>query len=352
MSFFWSQWEGEFWTADTVNWLRDDWGVALLRAAMGVELGGYLSNPELHKSMVTTVVDAAIAAGVYVIIDWHDHNADQHVSQSDGFFSEMAQMYGGVPNVLFETFNEPIGQSWAGVIKPYHEQIVSTIRRFSNNIVILGTPFYSQRVDEASSNPVSGINLAYTIHFYAAASGHGSQLRNRVSTALANGVAVFSTEWGTCQEWGSGNLDFTSAQTWLDFFATHHISDANWAVSDKDETCSALRPGTGIGSWTAADLTASGTWVRNSLRINAGFDTQEPTTTQGSDGSGGNSDGICSNTGENCQSTKCCNDPSLTCHEKNQWWASCKSACTPGSIDPTDPPQFQTPWSCSVLSGR
>lgn len=61
--------------------------------------------------------------------------------------------------------------------------------------------------------------------------------------------------------------------------------------------------------------------------------------------------GTCSNKGENCLSTQCCNDPSLTCYEKNQWWASCKPLCTPGSIDPTDQPQWQTPWTCTPLSG-
>jgi len=344
MSFFWSQWMGQFWTADTVRWLRDDWRVTVVRAAMGVELGGYLENPESSKAMVTTVVDAAIAAGIYVIIDWHDHNAEQHADSADAFFEEMARQYSGVPNVLFETFNEPIGQSWAQEIKPYHERMVSTIRRFSDNLIILGTPFYSQRVDEASSNPVSGSNLAYTIHFYAAASGHGSQLRSRVSTALSNGVALFATEWGTCQEWGDGNLDFEDAQTWLDLFATHHISDANWAVSDKDESCSALLPGAAISGWSAQQLTASGTWVRDSIRIDAGVVTQTPTTSQGSDG------GTCSNSGDSCQESKCCVDTSLTCYEKNQYWAGCKSSCTPGSIDPTDPAQWQTPWTCAVLS--
>merc|ERR1712176_1258672 len=203
MSFFWSQWMSKYWNVDTVHWLKDDWNVTLVRAAMGVEPDGYLDHSAREKARVEVVVDAAIEAGIYVIIDWHDHNAEQHTSQADDFFAEMAQAYGGYPNVLFETFNEPIWQSWTDVIKPYHEQIVSTIRSFSNNLVILGTPFYSQRVDEASLNPVVGDNLAYTIHFYAAADAHGTELRRRVTTALDNGVAVFGTEWGTCQEWGS-----------------------------------------------------------------------------------------------------------------------------------------------------
>jgi len=256
----------------------------------------------------------------------------------------MAQTYAAVPNVLYETFNEPIGQSWTQVIKPYHEQIVSTIRRFTTNIVILGTPFYSQRVDEASQNPVAGSNLAYTIHFYAAAAAHGSELRNRVSTALSNGVAVFGTEWGLCEAWGNGNLDYSAAQTWLDFFQQHHIADANWAVSDKDESCSALIPFASVSNWGSSSLTASGTWVRNSLRASAGLDNSDPVTTTGSD-----SDGSCSSASTNCMTTRCCNDPFLTCYEKNAQWASCRSTCTPG-IDPTEAPEHQTPWTCAPVT--
>ena len=36
----------------------------------------------------------------------------------------------------------------------------------------------------------------------------------------------------------------------LDFFGRLNISDANWAVSDKQEACSALLPGaSGEGGW-------------------------------------------------------------------------------------------------------
>jgi len=343
MSFFWSQWQGHYWTADTVRWLRDDWHVSVVRAAMGVELGGYLANPSVEKAKVEAIVDSAIDVGIYVIIDWHDHHADEHSAEADVFFAEMAQKYGHFPNVLFEPFNEPIGQSWQGLIKPYHEKIVSTIRLHTNNIIVLGTPFYSQYVDEASLNPVSGVNLAYTIHFYAAAAGHRAQLRSRVATALSNGIALFATEWGTCQETGNGNLDLVDAQTWLDLFAAHHISDANWAVSDKDESCSALRPGAATSSWTSADLTTSGMWVRSSIRAdaNAGPETTRTgTTTIVAQ--------TCSDASSNCMTTSCCTDPSMSCYEKNQWWGSCKASCIQG-VDPNEAVEFQTPWTCAVL---
>jgi len=36
MSFFWSQWQGQYYTEGVVNWLVDDWKCSLLRAVLGI----------------------------------------------------------------------------------------------------------------------------------------------------------------------------------------------------------------------------------------------------------------------------------------------------------------------------
>ena len=36
------------------------------------------------SSSLQTVVDAALELGIYVVIDWHDHNADQHQKEGLG----------------------------------------------------------------------------------------------------------------------------------------------------------------------------------------------------------------------------------------------------------------------------
>ncbi|CAK0905154.1 unnamed protein product [Prorocentrum cordatum] len=265
VSMFWSQWMGQYWNPDTIRWLKEDWHVSFVRAAMGVEQGGYLENPGAEKAKLQAVVDACIDAGIYVVIDWHAYHGEDHVEEAKAFFGEMAQKYGDKPHVMFETYNEPQQVDWSGVIKPYHEQVVPVIREFSDNIIILGTRTWSQEVDVASQDPVSGDNLAYTVHFYAASMG--ADLRGKVSTALANGAAIFATEWGTCEYTGDGRLDLEESQAWQDFMEEHHISDSNWAISNKEESCSALRGGaSGSGGWSEADLTESGSWVRSSIR--------------------------------------------------------------------------------------
>merc|ERR1712241_419795 len=244
-----------------------DWKISVIRCAMGIEHGGYLENPGAEKGRMEAVVDAAIAIGIYVIIDWHDHHGEQHTNQAKGFFSEMASKYGSNSNVMYEPYNEPLQVSWSGTIKPFHEQVVPVIRAHTSSPIVLGTRAWSQDIDEAARDQVNGQNLAYTIPFYA--NTHRGELRNKVSSALSSGVAVFATEWGTCSADGNGQLDLGETQTWLNFFAHHHIGDANWAVSDKSEACSALQPGTsGNGGWS--QLTASGNFVRNSIRGGSG----------------------------------------------------------------------------------
>ncbi len=82
LSFGWSQWEAApYYNARVINWLRDDWHAGIVRAAMGVEPDGYLAHPKAEQDRVCQVVDAAIAADIYVIIDWHDHHA--HLQHTD-----------------------------------------------------------------------------------------------------------------------------------------------------------------------------------------------------------------------------------------------------------------------------
>jgi len=275
---FWSQWMGKYWNADVVSWLASDWKSTVIRLAMGADQGGYVANPD-EKYKVITCVDAAIAAGIYVIIDWHDHHAEDHVNQAKGFFNEMAGRYANYPNVMYETYNEPLQIPWS-TIKWYHEQVIPEIRRHTQNIIILGTRSWSQEVDEAARDRVNGVNLAYTIHFYA--NTHRGELRARVDSAKSSGVAVFATEWGTCNADGNGQLDLGSTNTWLNFFQGHHIGDANWAIADKNEACAALTPGASSnGGWSDGQLSASGRFIRCSIRGD------------GNCGGGGNGGGCC-----------------------------------------------------------
>jgi endoglucanase len=266
MSFFWSQWMGRFYNYNCVKWLRDDFKCTVVRAAMGVESGGYLQNPVAEMNKIKTVIDACINLGIYVIVDWHDDNAQNFQQQSVDFFKQIAALYGNQPNLIYEIYNEPQQISWTNVIKPYAISIIDGIRSIDpDNIIVVGTPTWSQDVDTASRNPLQYSNIAYTLHFYAAT--HKQALRNKATTAINNGIALFVTEWGTCEATGTGFLDSVEVENWMTFMETNKLSWCNWSVADKVETSAALKPNVDSnGSWSDSSLTPSGFLVRGKIR--------------------------------------------------------------------------------------
>ena len=72
MSLYWSQWQPAFYNASCIKWLRDDWKCTIVRPAMAVQAGGYLTNPSAEVAKVKTVVQACIDLGIYVLIDYHE----------------------------------------------------------------------------------------------------------------------------------------------------------------------------------------------------------------------------------------------------------------------------------------
>ena len=265
-SFFWSNdnWGGErYYKAEVISWLKHDWKTTIVRAAMGVEdPGGYLDNKTANKNRVKTVVDAAIDEGIYVIIDWHSHHAEDNTNEAALFFQEMANLYGEYDNVIYEIYNEPLDISWSNIVKPYASSIIATIRSIDpDNLIVVGTPEWSQRVDLAAADPITGYsNIAYTLHFYTV--HHQQWLRDRASAALESGIALFVTEWGSI---GYSLVD-SEANEWMNWCFDNKISHCNWAVNDKDEEWSILVPGTSTSGWTDDELTAAGKLAKNIIR--------------------------------------------------------------------------------------
>ena len=246
-SFYWTNFNGSvYYNRQVVSWLKEDWNTTIIRAAMGIqEFNGFLSNPNLNRNAVIDLVEAAIAEDIYVIIDWHSHSAEDNTNEAIQFFSEMAERFGNNEHVLFEIYNEPIGDfnnstaTW-NTIRNYAAPVIAAIREHSDNLIIVGTPFFSQRVDTASLDPITGVeNLAYTFHFYAGT--HGENLRETARTALRNGIPLFVTEWGTVNADGNGGPNEASTREWMDFLLENNISHLNWSVNDLNEGASILR---------------------------------------------------------------------------------------------------------------
>lgn len=265
VSYGWHQFWPRFYNASSAEWLIKDWGAQVLRASMGVELeGAYIDNPELGVQCVQAVVDAAIAHDTYVIIDWHSHGI--RTEEAKGFFTQMATRYKGVPNVIYEIFNEPVEDSWEAV-KAYSEEVIKAIRAVEPDAVILvGCPHWDQDIHLAADDPIMGQkNLMYTLHFYAAT--HGQWLRDRADYALDKGLPLFVSECAGMEASGDGPINPEEWGRWVDWMDQRAISWAAWSISDKDETCSMLFPkASSEGNWQEDDVKEWGHIVRGELK--------------------------------------------------------------------------------------
>ena len=270
MSLFWSQWEPEYYSRETVDWLVSDWGVTAIRAAIAARgEDSALTHYDREMAKARTVIDAAVANGIYVIVDWHAHDA--HPEEASRFLSQIAREYGHLPNVIYEPFNEPLreGVDWSRDVKPYHQRVVGAIRAVDpDNLVIVGSPSWSQDVDIAATDPLDEYpNIAYTLHYYAAT--HGADLRAKADAALAAGIPLFITEFGTVEATGNGALDLAESNAWWDWAEANDVGWLNWSVADKDETSAALKPGAPAWGWRDEHLTESGRLLRDRLRAAA-----------------------------------------------------------------------------------
>ncbi len=279
VSYAWHNWWPRFYNAESAQHLAQDWKCAIVRAAMGVKLDHnddkiYTTNPEFATKCVTTIADAAIEQGMYVLIDWHSHFLVE--AEAIEFFTAMAKRYGDTPNVLYEVFNEPphYDYTWSEV-KNYSINVINAIRKYDpDGIIVVGSPFWSTDMESIIASPITNqTNIAYTLHFYAATNNQASHIQNG-QKALDNDIAVFVTECGGMESSGDGPLDKESWGNWLEWMNSNKVSWCAWCIADKDETCSMIKSGdvSSTGPWADSDLKEWGVMIRSTIQeINADY---------------------------------------------------------------------------------
>jgi endoglucanase len=293
MSFDWSDNAafGAYYNANVVGWLTHDWRVSVLRAAMTVHSGdndgdkcngdpGYTDSDvgaAANSTRVKSVVEAAIERGIYVIIDWHMHkltpscgpNKDKNLtSNASAFFGEMARLYGAYPNVIYEVWNEPIDEQWS-TINTYANTVISSIRsNGGNGVVVVGSPQWSSQPNGGGSVTDSRNNVAYTIHFYANQNNHASDQAygTNVTNAIAGGLAVFATEWGTTNADGDQGHNESKSNSWITKMESDKVGWVNWRISHENQGSAALTSsGSSGGPWNSSILSTSGGYVRGKI---------------------------------------------------------------------------------------
>jgi aryl-phospho-beta-D-glucosidase BglC (GH1 family) len=281
-----SQWlnyetDGYATNLEALTWMRDNWKLSVVRAAMGVDpdqKGAYLYSAEGKANMqaqVETVIKNAVSAGVYVIVDWHSHMADQYQTDANAFFTDIAKRYGQYPNVIYETYNEPLDVAWT-TLKMYHQGVYVSIRNWdADNVILLGTPNWDQDVDVAAANPMAGdTNIMYTLHFYACTHNSAKGQLAKAKSALSSGLPIFVSEWGaTAADGGVGGTSVCTsyADEWHAWMDANSISWAAWKLDDCDgltvaDTSCLLKLNAPLtGGWTSAYLNGHGAYVVSQL---------------------------------------------------------------------------------------
>ena len=265
-------WFPQYVNEETFAELRD-WGVNAVRLVMYTAEGGYCESDDANKDKLKTLIDTGVQAatnlGMYVIIDWHvlnDHDPWTYADEAEKFFAEMSEKYKDYGNVIYEICNEPnSGPDWSSV-KSYAEKIIPVIRENAPDaIIIVGTPTWSQDVDKAASDPITGYdNIMYALHFYA--DTHRDYLRDRMKAAIDSGLPVIVSEFGICDASGSGSNNYDEGNKWIDAMNDYNVSYFIWNLSNKSETCALISSGCGkLSGFEDEELSDSGRWYKEVL---------------------------------------------------------------------------------------
>lgn len=278
ISFGWHNLWPRFYNAGAVKTLNGDWGCPIFRVAIGADsharadnpgcLDGYMGDCQTALNCACNVIDAAIGCGAYVIVDWHSHRL--HLAEASEFFNQIAQRYKGVPNVIYELFNEPVCasfeengsyeslgdpqsmQAYWKELKAYAEELIKVITSIDDSqpLILMGCPCWDQSIDLVAADPLDCYgNLMYTVHFYAAT--HKAELRERCDAALQAGIPMFISECAACEASGDGPMNLESWDAWNAWAAQNGITMLAWSISDKVETCSMLtKEASSEGPWS------------------------------------------------------------------------------------------------------
>lgn len=259
--------------------LHDKWGANVVRLAMYTEeYNGYCSGDAKNRSDLKKLIKKGVRLAkkhkMYVIVDWHilsNGNPNSHKKEAKAFFREMSREFKGYNNVIYEICNEPNnGTSWKE-IKSYARSVISTIRKNDKKaVIVVGTPTWSQDVDQAAADPIKGDNIMYALHFYAAT--HKADLRNKMTAAINKGLPVFVTEYGICDASGNGAIDKEEANRWVQTMDEYGVSYIAWNLSNKQESSSIIKSSCPkVSGFKKSELSDEGRWLYHLLRKKAGL---------------------------------------------------------------------------------
>ncbi len=266
---------------ETVSTFVNDWGCDVLRFSMNVEedVGGYTSDPEAKFAEACSVIDMCIDSGVYVIVDWNlvsGCDPREYEEQATDFFSRIAAIYSGVPNVIYEisgraSFNSESEDVWGEEIRPYATSVIGSIRQYdADNLIIVQTPFGGEQLEDVLNDPVSSDDVIYSISI----SGEYDESKAIELTEVSEeGLPMICTDFKEYGEDGTFLSDaFTSYDeileaeyiSWCAYYAGGDAATGNLINTDIMDDQAVI-----AAHWPDEYINESGIFVRSELLSNA-----------------------------------------------------------------------------------
>ena len=296
----------DFFTAEIVKTLAEDWGCDVLRIAVtgDEDSKGYMDNPEAYFDSVCKICDLCIEQGIYVIVDWdvlYTDDSDDNQDLAVDFFKRLSTIYSESDNIIYEINNyalpaedvnddddddenEDDFDEWEDGIKPFASAVIEAVRENSPEcIFIVGAPENGLGVDVASDSMLDYDNICYGCRLF---SGTNKQeQRDRISEALDNDACVFITEWSYCTTDLKGGIFTSESDVWAAFMDENDISWCNYAIgSDNGNDTNALLMDStdytfeqkAAGHWPDGLISRSGLYTREQfLKVPAEADDTE-----------------------------------------------------------------------------
>jgi endoglucanase len=208
---------------DDYRVVAQDWSANCVR--ISVHPGHWRYDARLLAELLDADIAAARAQGLFVIIDWHAIGfpgryepvpppewgliSDAYLSSIEdaiAFWRGMAQRHGEDPAVLFELWNEPVGDDshwvsdgayWAE-FKPAWTAITAEIRGISDTIVLASGGRWAHDLTGPAADPLDDARTGYAWHVYPNEDRHDPDRWFKSLGTLAASKPIIVTEWGFC----------------------------------------------------------------------------------------------------------------------------------------------------------
>jgi hypothetical protein len=203
--------------------IASGWSANCVR--ISVHPGHWRHDPVRTAASLDADIRAARSLGLFVIIDWHAigfsrlHEPvpppqwglppDAYLSSIEdaaGFWRAMAHAYSADPAVLFELWNEPVGDArhWVSdgaywpLFKAGWQQVTAEIRAVSDNIILASGGRWAHDLSGAAADLMPDPRTAYAWHVYPNEDRGDPDRWFKSLAGIAAQRPVVVTEWGFC----------------------------------------------------------------------------------------------------------------------------------------------------------